>query len=303
MIPTGAGARLSDLHVPPTDDPSQSLLCCLEAVLSSYGCRVDRDELAVVLGDAVLVTYAAEARPGEQWNTYGRHAFLESAARLYGLELRDLHPPDAAPLPLPPPEFVGHFADSYLPLVRTALAHGYPALAWMGWPPPNRAIWGVVIRMDAASERAIGRTAFSGGQTVALEGPPVQVHTVQEFREVCPKAEDVLNAALDHTAAILNNRIPEKYRIVSGVLALEQLRDDAAAQAGVVRTWIAGRRSAVRYFRRFADHTKEAREYSAIFEEQMAALIQLTGEGPAAAAMDNVIALERRAAEVGANCR
>ncbi len=297
MKPT-AEARISEIQVQPPEVPSQSLLCCLDAVLKGYGCRVDRDELAVVLGDAVQVTHAAEARPGEQWNVYGRHAFLESAARLYGLELRDLHPPGAAPLPVPPPEFVGHFADSYLPLVRAALAHGYPALAWMGWPAPNRTGWGIITSVDVGGP-VVGRTPFSEGRTVVLEGPPVQVYTVQEFQECRLSFEQVLNIAFGHTAAVLNNQIPSNYRVVTGVAALEKWRDEAEPQAGVAVAMIAGRSSAARFFRRIADRHPSAGEYAAIFEEQIGILTALADEDGNKKKIDRVIELERLAAAIG----
>ncbi|HKQ46659.1 MAG TPA: hypothetical protein VJZ71_01165 [Phycisphaerae bacterium] len=309
--------RLSTLKVHECDDPSQSLLLSLEAVLSAYGRCVPRDELAAALGDAFLLTYAAEARPGEQWNTYGRHAFLESAARLYGLELRDLHPPDAAPLPLPPPEFEDHFTDSYLPLVRTALDHEHPALAWMGWPAPQRAIWGVITDYDPSRGECLGRSIYSGGRTVALAAAPVQIYTVQEYRETTPPPPAIIDVALNRAAAVLADRLPVKYRVVTGVVALEKWRAAAMEDSGadwhsrLVQSFVTGRRRAVEFFRLHcgaasADQAAAVEQYAAIFEEQVQFLAPLAREsnGPAElqkelpAVLDLIIALEQRGAAV-----
>jgi hypothetical protein len=311
-----ASGRLSAVRIAVCDEPSQSLLLSLEAVLAVYGRCVHRDELAVVLGDAFLLTYAAEARPGEQWNTYGRHAFLETAARLYGLELRDLHPPDAAPLPLTPPEFEDHFVDSYLPLVRTALEHEHPAVAWMGWPPPQRAIWGVITAYDPAHGRCLGHSIYSEGRPVALTAAPVQVYTAQEYREADSNRSACIQAALDRAAVLLGNRLPAKYRVISGVAALEKWRSAVVegARAEVppqlLQSFVNGRRRAVEFFRlrcreASADQAEAAEQYAAIFEEQMQVLAPLAREsnGPVElqkelpAVLDLIIALEQRAAE------
>lgn len=308
--------RLSALRVPECDDPAQSLLLALEAILNTYGRAISRDELAAVLGDAFLLTYAAEARPGEQWNTYGRHAFLETAARLYGLELRDLHPPDAAPLPLTPPEFEDHFTDSYLPLVRTALEHDHPAVAWMGWPTPQPAIWGVVTAYDPSRGVCVGQSIYSGGRPVALAAAPVQVYTVQEYRESDTLPTVFIDAALDHAAIVLANRLPAKYRVVSGVPALEKWRATAIEEAGgglqgqLVRSFLNGRRRAVEFFLLHcsgatADQASAVEQYMAIFEEQVQFLVPLARESGSLeakmelpAVLDLIIALEQRAAAV-----
>lgn len=311
--------RLLAVHVADCGDPSQSLLLSLEAVLAVYGRCVPRDELAAVLGDAFMLTYAAEARPGEQWNTYGRHAFVESAARLYGLELRDLHPPDAAPLPLTPPEFEDHFTDSYLPLVRTALEHDHPALVWMGWPLPHRAIWGVITAYDPSRRVCLGQSIYSGGRPVTLATAPVQVYTVQEFRESDSPPSAIIDAALDHAAIVLGNRLPAKYRVVSGVQALENWRASATEDSGtewqsrLVRSFVAGRRRAVEFLRLHcgvasANQATAVEQYAAIFEEQIQFLapvsqqvngvIERAAELPAI--LDLLIALEQRAAALRA---
>jgi hypothetical protein len=267
--------------------------------------------------NAFMLTSSAEARPGEQWNTYGRHAFLESAARLYGLELRDLHPPDAAPLPLTPPEFEDHFVDSYLPLVRTALEHDHPALAWMGWPLPERAIWGVITEFDAGRGVCLGHSISSGGRPVALAAAPVQVYTVQEYREMdCPPSA-IIDAALEHATVVLANRLPAKYRTVSGVAALEKWRtaaeEDPGAKlhANLVRSFLTGRRSAVQFFQLHGGGASASQaaivgQLEAIFEKQVQFLAPLAHEVDGVlkrakelhSVLDSLIALERRAAAI-----
>jgi hypothetical protein len=292
------------------DDPSQSLDFCVEAVLAAFGHSVAREELSAVMGNAFLLSYSVDAPPGQQWNAYGRHTFLETTARLYGLELRDLHPPDAAPLPLTPPEFEGHFVDSYLPLVQTALAHGYPAFAWMGWPQPNGTLWGVVTGFDAANGRCLGQTIYSRGRPVAFTSAPVQVYTVQEFREVRASPAELLKVMLNHAAVIMKNLIPSNYRVTSGPASLEAWRGNVATigpdmNRRLSQSFVAGRQAALDVFSSFrqaadADQIRTIDEYALLFEQQIKALSSVAGEEQLSMALDDVTKLERRAAAIGA---
>lgn len=136
-----------------------SLTLALDALLRAFGTEVDLKTLAGLLSTG--------------------HANVVEAARRFGVELRDLHPPEAAPLPTPP-EFEQHFQDSYLPFIRAALTRDEPVLAWMGWPPPDECEWGVITGIDPATNRCIGRTRSSPKADVAMIGPAVQVYTVVE---------------------------------------------------------------------------------------------------------------------------
>lgn len=226
---TAAQSQLHGLRVEPSSHDIDALPHALNAMLRAYGAAVDPDEGSAVLGVAFMTTFAERAAPPARWNTYGLHAFLEPAARLYGLELRDLHPPSAAPLPHPPPEYELHFRDSYLPFIRAALARGEPVLAWMGWPPPCETGWGVVTGWDERAQRCIGQTFASRGRPTPLPNAAVQVYTVQGFAPAGPTAVEVLSAVVERANLTLSNRIPDEFGVVTGPTALAELRRSVIA--------------------------------------------------------------------------
>lgn len=161
-------------------DEYESLALCLRALLA--GGQPDPppyDELVVALGLGSAMT----AAPGEclgWWWTYARELALPQAAALYGLRLRGLHPPQASAGLDRSPEFAQHFVDSYVPLIRAALAHEQPVLAWRGWPRPADRHWGVLVAADG--DQLSGYTLGCEGRTVRLAGPAHQVYVVEEAR-------------------------------------------------------------------------------------------------------------------------
>jgi hypothetical protein len=149
-----------------------SLMLCLQAVLRVYGREVPYDELLA------LAPRRTEGGPEMPRDAAGQHAFLVEAAKRFGLEVRELHPPDATPLPPTPREFDWHFRDSYLPFIRTALERDEPVLAWMGWPPPDAREWGIIASLDPATGTCSGWTASGRRELIAA---PVQVYTAAPF--------------------------------------------------------------------------------------------------------------------------
>ncbi len=251
--------RLDGLRITEGVAPGESLRAVLSGVLKAWGREVDDALLSVVLGDAFMLTYAAEASPALRWNIHGRHAFLDEAACDLGIAVYDLHPPDAAPLPTPPPEFATHFRDSYAPFVTAAVERDEPCLAWMGWPPPCEGAWGVVTGV-LDDGRCVGRTMFSGAESVEMIGPPVQVYVVNEVRPADIEPGRLIDRVLSRAAVVLNSRLDAKYGVVSGTAAMEAWRDavregmrgrgDATGQlhAAIVRQFAAGRKAAMRFF-------------------------------------------------------
>lgn len=132
----------------------ESLALCLREVLAAQGRPCTYEQLVAALGLG-LATAAAPGEPVGQWPTFGRDAALRPAAELLGLGLRELHPPEAARGLHRVKEFADHFVDSYLPLIRAALAHGQTVLAWRGWPPPAEGLWGLLV--EEAEGRLVGR--------------------------------------------------------------------------------------------------------------------------------------------------
>ncbi len=218
------GKRLSGLTLPDCPGEISSIVPALGAMLRCYGGRVDVAELACVTGTAFLLSYSAKAERWGYWNVCGAQAFLESAARLYGLELRDLHPAEAAPLPFSPPEFEAHWRDSYRPFVDSSLSRDEPVLVWMGWPAPYESQWGVLAGRDAATGRYVGRTAGCG-QELTLKFAPAQVYSVVGNERRRPSPAELAEATLAAAAAVLGNRLPTGMEALSGPGALERLRD------------------------------------------------------------------------------
>jgi hypothetical protein len=224
---TGGVPQLSEFvisaPVEAADEPAQteSLLLALRALLASHGRDVPYHELAGVTGVATMVTCVEHEACPAAWTAHGRHAFLVEAALQYGLRLRDLHPPEAAPLPRTPPEFEGHFRDSYLPLIRTALEHGQPVLAWMGWPAPHEREWGVITAMDG--DVCVGHVP-GGAQMQRLEHAAVQAYVVQDCAAPPVPASELLKSAVARMRRALLNELPQRYGVVSGVEAVRYWR-------------------------------------------------------------------------------
>lgn len=162
-----------------------SLPLCLEALLRSLGVEVD---LAHV---AAAIEWGAWIRPTAQdciaeWMLAASDRSLVHAARRLGLELRDMHPPDAAVGLTASAEYPQHFADSYVPLIRRATANGQVCLARRGWPPSAGPGWGLVLSVDG--DTPVGLAPGCGAEPVAMIGPAVQVYVVERFHEAAAQS-------------------------------------------------------------------------------------------------------------------
>ncbi len=217
--------RLKHVHIEKPAEAYDSLVAALRGLFGAYGSELPYETLSAATGCGFMVSFAEQAPRRHQWNVYGRHAFVESAARLFGMALRPLHPPGAAPIPEQPPEYDGHFRDSYLPFVTAALERDEPVLAWMGWPSPLAHLWGVVTQVNPQSGRCVGVTAYDAAQAEAMSRAPVQVYAVQDYTETEPRPDLLLDTALTHAAEILHNRLDAALGVVTGVAALERWRD------------------------------------------------------------------------------
>src|SRR4029079_6396315 len=75
---------------------SETLALALMSVAANAGIDIDYDDLCAALGlSCTVVSVAPEPSP-ESVMTYGGDAFVTPVARLFGLEVRDLQPPDVA---------------------------------------------------------------------------------------------------------------------------------------------------------------------------------------------------------------
>lgn len=217
--------RLKRVHVEKPAEVCDSLVAALRGMFGAFGRDVSYETLSAATGCGFMTSFAEQAPARQQWNVYGRHAYVEPAVRLFGMTLRPLHPPAAAPLPEQPVEYDRHFHDSYLPFVAAALERDEPVLAWMGWPAPLAHLWGVVTQIDSHTGQCVGTTAYDAAQAEVMTRAPVQVYAVQDYTETEPRPDTLLSAALTHAADVLHDRLDPALGVVTGVAALERWRD------------------------------------------------------------------------------
>ncbi|MCK6457602.1 MAG: hypothetical protein L6Q92_13865 [Phycisphaerae bacterium] len=218
--------RLDAFEIRDAAADAESLIACLRAVVCWAGRDVSYDELMSVSGVAAMFTSSEREACPARWNDAGRDAFLIDAARQYGLDVREFHPPEAAPLPVAPPEFEWHFRDSYWPLIEAAIAHGQPVLAWRGWQAPHGSDWGVITRVDAARQTCAGYVPGRSGAPTPLIGAAVQVYVVQahEGGEVASESARVA-AAIVRCRDVLMNRSAASSMAVTGPDAIRRWRE------------------------------------------------------------------------------
>lgn len=180
----------------------ESLALALRAAIEAASGEIDYDTLCATLGVSfAAVSVSAESAPG-WWMTYGRDAFVEPVAELFGLRLRNLQPPDVGLEMTQAVEFPQHFEASYKPLVQRAIENGQPVLAWQGWPGVSGLFWGVIARAQA--ETLGGTTLWAEGPRVTMTGPAMQCYVVEDFARREPTPLQVLKTAMQHADAYMN---------------------------------------------------------------------------------------------------
>ena len=256
----------------------ESLALSSRAVLAGAEAERPYDELVSILGLGALTVAVADECRGV-WSTYARDAALPAAAGMLGLRLRDLHPPAAALGLERSAEFLQHFRDSYVPLMRRALASGQALLVWCGWPPPAEREWGVVVEMRGEELR--GHTIGSHGQLVTLSGPSLQVYEIEGYEPP--------DAALREPAALLahvartacdgwHSKLPVADGIVTGERAYDVWRELSSppracpcgrerpgrCQVEMIRSLVSARQCLAKWLRRtVADLDATQREITA----------------------------------------
>lgn len=257
-----------------TPDQSESLPATLRAVFAHYDSDRPYDSLLAALGLGMLIT----ARPDEPlrcWPSFGRDARLPEAAALLGLRLRALHPVNAAEGLGRSPEFALHFHDSYQPLIRAALQHRQPVIAWRGWPAPSSRCWGLITA--EREETLFGYTLFQNGNPVPLLDPAHQVFVIEDYQppRPSPTLDDILALARRNTVELWHGlRLettglltgPRAYQAWSDYLRRQDVQD--SAEPGLfhqlhlaVHSLLAARRSLIAFLNRFdpASHPLAAR--------------------------------------------
>ncbi len=156
----------------------ESLAVSLRAILACHGLSRPYEEIVAVLGLGMATVAVPDDELG-WWCTYARDAALLEVATRYGLQLRELHPPQAAMGLARSPGYARHFQDSYLPLIRRALEHGQRVLTWRGWPPPRERLWGVLV--EQAGGMLLGHTLWHRASPLPLIGPAHQAYIIEDF--------------------------------------------------------------------------------------------------------------------------
>ena len=221
-----------------------SLTYALCAIADRTGYTIDLDDLNAALGLSWMSIAVPSVPDPGRWPMYARDAFLVEAGRLFGMTIRDMHPPEAARGLSDAAEFTQHFDASYRPLALRALEHDQPVLAWQGWPVEMRMLWGIITGTSDAGIGLRGRVAWPSGappcpseppqdmpppsartdrtpEVVTLDHPPVQLYVVETIAATQPDPQELLDLALKHARQVLNNALHERFGVITGLAAYD----------------------------------------------------------------------------------
>ena len=213
---------LTTIRIHNAEDQWESLALALQAVAGWAGLELDYDSLCAAAGLSFMT--ASTGRDDDclaSWMARGRDACLVEAAALFGLRLREIHPPDAARDLDRAPEFAQHFEASYQPIVRHALKNGQPVLAWGGWADRRHAMWGVITEPDARGIGLAGTTIWSAGRTVPLISPPAQLYVVEEVAPRRPTDQVLLCLSINAARRALHDELGGRWGLVTGPRAYD----------------------------------------------------------------------------------
>ena len=229
--------------------PCLSLPHALCAVARDAGLEVDFYDLCSAMGLSFTPASVRGEPSTDKWRMYARDAFLIPAGRLFGMTIREIHPPEAAQGIAELPEFEQHFDASYRPLIERALEHDQPVLAWQGWPGEWALHWGVITETcadgigfagwvpgttalepgtiapcssEASPHRATDTTASGSRSTeakrpdVTLERPPVQVYVVESIAPCKPDPQELRDMAIAHARIVLGNGLADRFGVTTG---------------------------------------------------------------------------------------
>lgn len=155
-----------------------------------------------------------------QWAEHGADVFLAEGLRPFGLHVRALHPPSAAVGLAEHEPYVDHFRDSYTPLIRRALAHNQPVLAWQGWAGDDGGVrWGVVTRECAGDLGFAGVTRGDEASTVLVK-PPIQCYVVEDVSPQSPDTSALWQCAMTRSDVFARDAVG-RANFVSGPAATD----------------------------------------------------------------------------------
>ncbi|NOT01259.1 MAG: hypothetical protein HOP29_11595 [Phycisphaerales bacterium] len=246
------------------DAPSQfsSLTHSLFALLRGSGIDASYDDLHAALGLSFRMVAAPPPTCPAQWFTYGEDLYLEDTAALYGVQLRPLHPRAAAAGLDDYDAYRQHFLASYVPLIRTALAHDQAVLAWRGWPDAGANDWGIVTTHHHFGMELAGTTVSAHGHVVPLLDPPHQCYVVEQVDPRQLRPLDILSITVARAIECSSSSGESIDKMVVGPAAwnawLERVGNRVTCPAighhgpachiHLARIIIAARESALRFF-------------------------------------------------------
>lgn len=206
-------------------DVSFSLSSALRAVATYSGESPQLSEVHNLLGLSLLMTASRGADNSTPWPLLARDAFIVEAGRALGLTIRDIHPPEAAVGVQRAAEFRQHFDASYAPLIRRALEHHQPVLAWQGWEGKGEFHWGIITRDDP---RGVGFAGVPHPHDLVtdttqpeqvIRRPPVQVYVVEESSSPQASTHTFRALVIEHTARSLDPMLGTRFAVLNGAPA------------------------------------------------------------------------------------
>lgn len=222
----------------PNSDRSFSLTNAMVSCAAASGCDIDASALHMALGlSMVPCATPADTYIGD-WPMYARDAFLVDAAALFGMTVRDLHPPDAARGLGGAAEFAQHFDASYKPLILRALENDQPVICGRGFAGHGRLMWGRILEScdegvgfrgavysgavaDGLCEPGDATTDGAAVDTEILQTPPVQVYVVESMVPKAADPVDVLRAGVSHAKRALSGRVGSGLGVMMGLGAID----------------------------------------------------------------------------------
>ena len=222
-----------------TVNRSFSLTYALRALAREAGHDLDNADLNAALGLSFMTCAPQDTTEDlSWWSLCARDAYLIEAGRLFGIGIREMHPPEAARGLHHAEAFAQHFEASYRPLVARALENGQPVLAWQGWPGDNEALWGILRRTapDGVGVAGITRAtpdAPTDVPDVPLVRCPVQLYVVETLSPKSPPADELLDMVLAHARGVLADQPGARFGVVTGPRAYDAwIERIKAADAG-----------------------------------------------------------------------
>jgi len=167
----------------PQDDvlsPQESLAYAVRAIARAAGFEIAHRKLIAALGFDV----GKVPSPAATSAMFGRDARLIEAGIQFGIQIREVHPPEAARGLESAAEFDQHFDASYRPLILRALENNQGVLAWRGWAGERELSWGWILAACDEGFGFRGATIWSQRELNSLRNdllvrPAVQLYIVE----------------------------------------------------------------------------------------------------------------------------